>query len=159
MVHISQLGSTTAVDATKLKDGELGQLLESLAIEAKTRSQIIRKELNDIENDQVEFLSKCRNLAQSIIPRTMEVGTDKPLEKAYQLFESVMATLQVHLQNTKEDKKEETSRLLMQQYTTFSEAYKVLQDHLEESLITEEVLRDWPTYYGQVFQQTRQTWE
>ena len=62
-----------------------------------------------------------------------------------------MENLQVHLQNTKEDKKEETSILLMQQYTTFSEAYKVLQDHLEESVIIEEVLCDWPTYYGQVF--------
>ena len=72
----------------------------------------------------------------------MEVGTNKPLEKAYQLFESVVATLQVHIQNTKEDKKEETSRLLMQQYIAFSEAYKVPQDHLEESVITEEVLRD-----------------
>ena len=70
-----------------------------------------------------------------------------------------MATLQVHLQNTKEDKKEETSRLLMQQYTTFSKSYKVLQYHLEESVIIEEVLRDWPTYYGQVFQQTWQTRE
>ena len=27
---------------------------------------------------------------------------------------------------------------------------------MEEFVITEEVLRDWPTYYGQVFQQTRQ---
>ena len=27
---------------------------------------------------------------------------------------------------------------------------------MEESIITTEVLRDWPTYYGQVFQQTRQ---
>ena len=35
----------------------------------------------------------------------MEAETDKPLEKAYQLFESVVATLQVHMQNTKEDKK------------------------------------------------------
>ena len=61
------------------------------------------------------------------------------------------------MQNTKEEKKEETSRLLMQQYTTFSEAYKVLQHHMEESVITEGVLRDWPTYYGQVFQQTWQT--
>ena len=44
----------------------------------------------------------------------MEAGTNKPLEKADKLFESVVATLQVHIQNTKEDKKEETSRLLMQ---------------------------------------------
>ena len=28
---------------------------------------------------------------------------------------------------------------------------------MEESVITEEVLRDWPTHYGQVYQQTRQT--
>ena len=56
----------------------------------------------------------------------MESETDKPLEKSCQLFESVVAALQVHLQNTKEDKKEETSRLLMQQYKTFSKAYKVL---------------------------------
>ena len=53
----------------------------------------------------------------------------------------------------KEDQKEETSILLRQQYTTFSEAHKVLQNHMEESVITE-VLCDWPTYYGQVFQQT-----
>ena len=35
----------------------------------------------------------------------------------------------------------------------------MLQDHMEESVITEEVLCDWPTYYGKVFQQTRQTRE
>ena len=33
----------------------------------------------------------------------------------------------------------------------------MLQDHMEESIITEEVLRDWPMRYGQVYQQTRQT--
>ena len=114
MVHISQLGSTTIVDTINLKDRELGQLLETLAIEEKTRSQTRRKELDDTEKEQVELLSKCKNLAQSIILGPMEADTDKPLEKAYQLFESVVATLQVHLQNTKEYKKEETSRLLMQ---------------------------------------------
>ena len=44
----------------------------------------------------------------------MEANTDKPLEKAYQLFESVVSTLQVHMKNTKEEQKEEASRLLMQ---------------------------------------------
>ena len=39
MVHISQLGMTTTVNATKLRDEELGQLLETLATEAETRSQ------------------------------------------------------------------------------------------------------------------------
>ena len=40
------------------------------------------------------------------------------------------------MQITKEEQKEETSRLLMQQYTAFSEDYKVLQDQMEESVIT-----------------------
>ena len=151
MVHISQLGSTTTVDTTKLRDGELGQLLETLAIEAKTRSQIRHKELDNSKNEQVEFLSKCRKLVQTVIPGPLEADTDKPLERAYQLFVSMVLTLQSHLLNMKEDQKEETSILLRKQYTTFSEAQKVLQDHLEESVITEEVLRDWPTYYGQVF--------
>ena len=44
----------------------------------------------------------------------MEVNTDKPLEKAYQLFESVVSTLQVQKKNATEEQKEETSRLLMQ---------------------------------------------
>ena len=82
MVHISQLGSTTAVDATNLRDGELGQLLETLAIEAKTRSQNRRKDFDDNEKEQVEFLNKCRNLVQSVIPGLIEVDTDKPLEKS-----------------------------------------------------------------------------
>ena len=49
--------------------------------------------------------------------------------------------------------------LLKQQYRAFSEAHKLLQDHLEESAITEEVLRSWYTHYGQVFQQARETHE
>ena len=58
MVHISQLGLTTAVDTTKIKYGELGQLLETLAIEEKIRSQTRRKELDDTKKEQVEFLLK-----------------------------------------------------------------------------------------------------
>ena len=34
-----------------------------------------------------------------------------------------------------------------------------MQDHLEEYVTIEEVLRSWYTYYGQVFQQTLQTHE
>ena len=28
---------------------------------------------------------------------------------------------------------------------------------MEESVVTEEILRDWPNYYGKVYQQTWQT--
>ena len=51
MVHIRQLGSNNAFDATKMKDEELGQLLETLAIEAKTRIQTRRKELNNTKKE------------------------------------------------------------------------------------------------------------
>ena len=64
----------------------------------------------------------------------------------------MVSTLQTHIQETKEEQKEETSRLLLAHHTAFLEAYKVLQDHMEESVITEEVLRDFPTHYGQVYQ-------
>ena len=84
----------------------------------------------------------------------IKVDTDKPLERAYQLFESMVSTLQAHIQEKKEEQKEETARLLMAQHTAFSEAYKVLQDHMEESVVIEEVLRDWPNHYGQVYQHT-----
>ena len=57
--------------------------MESLAIEAKIRSQNRHRELDDNEKEQVEFLNKCRNLVQSMISGLTEVDTDKPLEKAY----------------------------------------------------------------------------
>ena len=136
MVHINLLGSTTAVDATKLRDPELEQLLEALEVETKTRNQHRRKELGNKEKEQVKFLNKCRNLVQSMIPGPVEVNTDKPLERAYQLFERMVSALQAQIQDTKEEHKEETIQLLMEQHTTFSEAYKVLQDNMEEYVIT-----------------------
>ena len=84
------------------------------------------------------------------MPDPIEVDTDKLLERVYQLFESMVSTLQAHIQET-EEQKEETTKLLMAQHTAFSKAYKVLQDHMEESIITEEILRDWPAYYGKVY--------
>ena len=130
MIHISQLGSTSVVDTKKLRDGELGQLLKTLTTEAAVRNQTKQEQIDNTKKEEIEFLTKCRNLIQTIIPRPLEADTDKPLEKAYQLLESMVSTLQSHLQNTKEDQIKETSRLLRQQYTTFSKAHKVLQDHL-----------------------------
>ena len=137
MVHINLLGSTIAVDATKLRDIELGQLLEALAVEAKTRNQHRCKDLDNKEKKQVNFLNKCKNLVQSVILGPIEVDTDKPLEISYQLFESMVLVLQEQIQDTKEEQKEETVCLLMEKHTAFSEAYKVLQDHMEESVSTE----------------------
>ena len=88
-----------------MTDLELGQLLKTLASEAKTRCEQRNKELNDKNTEQVEFLDKCRNLAQSIMPGPIEVDTDKPLERMYQLFESMVSALQAHIQETKEEQK------------------------------------------------------
>ena len=63
----------------------------------------------------------------------------------------MVSTLQAHIQET-EEQKEETARLLMAYHTAFSKAYKVLQDHMEESVITEEVLKEWTNHYGKVYQ-------
>ena len=70
-----------------------------------------------------------------------ETDTEKPLERAYQLFESVMSNLQRQLQIKRNEQNEETFVLLRQQYIAFSEAHKVLQDNFEESLTTEKVPR------------------
>ena len=129
-------------DASSLTNKELGQLLKTLASEVKTRSEQRNKELKDNKAKQVEFLEKSRNLAQFVILGPIEIDTDKPLERVYQLFECMVSTLQAHIQETKEEQKEETARLLMAQHTAFSEPYKVLQDHMEESVVTEEILRD-----------------
>ena len=67
MVHINLFGSTTMDDATKLRDPELEQLLEALAIEAKTRNQHRCKELDNKEKEQVKFLNKCRDLVKCVI--------------------------------------------------------------------------------------------
>ena len=68
MIHLSQLGSTTTVDTTKLRDGELGQLLETIAIEAATRIQTKWEQLDSTKKEQIEFLTKCKILIQIVIP-------------------------------------------------------------------------------------------
>ena len=73
----------------------------------------------------MEFITKCRNLTQTILPVVAKTDRDKPLERAYHLFESVVSNLQTQLQTKKEEQAEETFVLLKQQFTTFSEAYKV----------------------------------
>ena len=88
---------------------EVDQLLRTLAKEAKTRADRKTKELTNKDTEQVEFLGKCRTLVQSFIPSPIEVDTDRPLERAYQLFESMVSTIQAHIQETKEEQKEKTA--------------------------------------------------
>ena len=123
-----------------MTDSEVGQLLNTLAKDSKRRTTRLRKQLADKETQEVEFLDKCRSLVQTVAPGPIDTATDRPLDRAYQLFEGLVSTVQTHFHETKAGKKEETVRLLLTQYTAFSEAHKLLQDHMEESIVTEEVL-------------------
>ena len=92
-IHLHQLGSTTVVDTTKLRDGELGHLLGALTQEATTRIQSRKEQRDKLKEEQVKFLIKCRNLTHTVAPKENETDTDKPLEIAYQLLESVVLKL------------------------------------------------------------------
>ena len=94
---------------------------------------------------------KCRDLTQQVILVPKGSDTNRPLQHAYQLFESGVSGLQTQLHENKEEQTEHTSVLLKNQYIAFLEAHKVLKEHFKESIVTEEVLRSWVTYYGQVF--------
>ena len=69
------------------------------------RNQSRKEQLDKLKEEQVEFLTKCRNLTHTVLPRENQTDTDKPLERTYQLLESVMSNLQAHLQAKKEEKK------------------------------------------------------
>ena len=94
-----------------MTDTEVGQLLKTMAEEAKLRTARKSKELTTKNAEEVEFLGKCRALAHTVIPGPVEVDTDRPLERAYQLFETMVSTIQARMQETKEEQKEETARL------------------------------------------------
>ena len=93
IIHLHQLESTIAVDTPKLRDGELDQLLGALNKEAATRNQNKREKIEKLQAEQFEFLTKCRNLTQTILPGITETDTEKPLERSYQLLESVVSNL------------------------------------------------------------------
>ena len=96
-----------------MTDTEVSQLLKTVAKEAKLRTVWKNKELTTKNAEEVEFLGKCRALAQTVIPGPVEVDTDRPLEIAYQLFETMVSTVQARMPETKEEQKEETARILL----------------------------------------------
>ena len=86
----------------------MGTLNKEVAI----RNQSRREKIEKIQAKQVEFLSEYMNLTQTVLPGITEINTDKPLERAYQLLESVVSNLQTQLQAKKDEQKGETFVLL-----------------------------------------------
>ena len=93
MIHLQQWGSTSSVETQKLKDGELDQLLEEITKEASRRNQTRQEKIDKLKIEQVEFLTKYRTLTKTMIPGTTKIDINKPLEREYQLLESVMSNL------------------------------------------------------------------
>ena len=58
----------------------------ALTKEAATRNQNRKEQIKKLEAEQVELLTKCRNLTQTVIPGITEIDIDKPLERTYQLL-------------------------------------------------------------------------
>ena len=80
-IHLHQLGSTSAVETPKLKYGELDRLLEAITKEASTRNRTKQERIEKMKAEQVEFLTKCRTLRQTVISRMEKTDTDKLFEK------------------------------------------------------------------------------
>ena len=91
-----------------MDDTEVGQLLKTVAKESKKRTDRKTKEPVTKNAEEVEFLGRCRALVQTVIPGPIDVDTDRPLERAYQLFDTMVSTVQTRLHETKEGQKEET---------------------------------------------------
>ena len=66
-------------------------------------------------------------MAKKFITIPKGVDTNKPLDKAYQLFESVVSSFKTQLQQKKEEQENENSVLLKNQYTTFSSSHNTLK--------------------------------
>ena len=71
----------------------MDRLLQALTKEASTRNQARQEIIEKMKTKQIEILTKCMTLTQTMIPGMAETDTDKPLERAYQLLESVVLNL------------------------------------------------------------------
>ena len=70
-----------------------------------------------------------------------------------------MSNFQEQLKEKRQEQTEETIFLLRNQFTSFAEAYKLLSQYIAESTVTTKVLRNWYTYYDQVFEKMQKTRE
>ena len=79
-----------------------------------------QEKIKKLEVEQIEILTKCINLTQTVLPGAIGTDIDKPMERSYRLFEIFMSNIQTQLQTKKEEQAEENFVLLKQQFTAFS---------------------------------------
>ena len=117
------------------------------------------EQIKKLKTEKNEFFSKCESLARQFIPIPASTDSDKPLDKEYLLFERVVSTFQEQLRERWKEQAEETTVLLRNQFTTFTEGHQRLIQYVAESVVITEVLQNWYTYYGQVFGKMKKTHE
>ena len=96
-------------------------------------------------------MAVCYNSSLSRIRQTSRQGI--------LFFESVVLNFQEQLKERRHEQVEETTVILRNQCTAFTKAYKLLSQYIAESIVMTEVLRNWYTYYGQVFEKLQKTCE
>ena len=66
--------------------------LLSYAINKEYKQKRVRSKENikKMKAEQNEFLAKCESLAESFIPILVGTDSNKPLDKAYLIFESIV---------------------------------------------------------------------
>ena len=86
-----------AFDPRKAKEEELDLLTDAIDHEYKHRRVEAKEHIEQLKVEQSTFLAKCESLAQQIITIPLRTDSDKPLDNAYLIFESVVSTLQEKL--------------------------------------------------------------
>ena len=92
---------TTAVDTQKEKEEELDRLMDAINKEERIRREKIKEQIEKLKTYQTEFLTKCESLARQFISIPEGVNIHKPLDKKYQVFESLMSKFKEQLQERK----------------------------------------------------------
>ena len=62
--------------------------------ESRIKREKTKEKLKKINTEQIEFLTKCENLAKQFIPIPEGANNNKPLNKAYHIFKSVVSNIQ-----------------------------------------------------------------
>ena len=94
MIHLDQLGSTTSIDTQKAREEDLELLVDVIYKDTIIQREKRKEQLQKINTEETKFLTNCENMARHFITIMKWVNTHKPLEKSYQLFESVVSKIQ-----------------------------------------------------------------
>ena len=71
--------------------------MDALNKESRIRKEKRKEQIEKLKTEQIDFLTRCQDLARQVIPVPEGVDIDRLFERAYQLFEIVMLSFQAQL--------------------------------------------------------------